>query len=45
MPFAGYKNFDECLKKNRGKNNPKAYCATIMRAVERKHNKKKKVKK
>lgn len=34
MPFAGYKNFDACVRANRSKKNPKAYCATIMRAVE-----------
>ena len=36
MPFAGYKNFDACVAANTGKKNPKAYCATIMRAVENK---------
>lgn len=34
MPFAGYKNFDECVAKNSEKSDPKAYCATIMRKVE-----------
>lgn len=34
MPFAGYKNFADCVKKNSGKGDPKAYCATIMRAAE-----------
>ena len=29
-----YKNFQDCLKKNKGKRDPKAYCATIMRKVE-----------
>lgn len=39
MPFAGYKNFQSCIDKNRDKKDPKAYCATIMRAVEGKHSK------
>lgn len=34
MPFAGYKDFDDCVAKNRDKRDPKAYCATIMRQVE-----------
>jgi len=34
MPFAGYSNFDECVRKNKDKNDPEAYCATIMRQVE-----------
>lgn len=34
MPFAGYKNFAACVRANRSKKNPQAYCATIMRAVE-----------
>lgn len=34
MPFAGYKDFDECVVKNRDKSDPKAYCASIMRKVE-----------
>jgi len=34
MPFAGYKNFDDCVRKNQDKKDPKGYCATIMRKVE-----------
>jgi len=34
MPFAGYKNFKECERKNVDKDDPGAYCATIMRKVE-----------
>lgn len=34
MPFAGYRDFDDCVRKNRDKNDPEAYCATIMRQVE-----------
>ena len=34
MPFAGYKDFNDCVAKNSSKDNPKAYCATIMRKVE-----------
>jgi len=33
-PFAGYKDFDDCVRKNSDKSNPKAYCAEIMRKVE-----------
>lgn len=33
-PFAGYKNFKDCVEHNRDKKDPEAYCATIMRAVE-----------
>lgn len=35
MPFAGYKDFDDCVAKNRDKRDPKAYCAEIMRKVEK----------
>jgi len=34
MPFAGYKDFDDCVSKNSDKSDPKAYCATIMRKTE-----------
>lgn len=34
MPFAGYKDFDDCVEKNKDKKDPEAYCATIMRKVE-----------
>jgi hypothetical protein len=34
MPFAGYKNFNACVKANKGKKNAEAYCASIMTAVE-----------
>ncbi|MFA5412785.1 MAG: hypothetical protein WC350_05570 [Candidatus Micrarchaeia archaeon] len=34
-PFAGYKDFDDCVAKNPEKENPQAYCATIMRSVEK----------
>jgi hypothetical protein len=33
-PFAGYSNFDDCVRKNNGKSDPEAYCASIMRKVE-----------
>lgn len=35
MPFAGYANFDACVAANSDKDDPEAYCATIMRAVEK----------
>lgn len=34
MPFAGYKDFDACVRANSDKSDPEAYCATIMRKVE-----------
>lgn len=34
MPFAGYKNFAACVSANRDKNDPEAYCGSIMHAVE-----------
>lgn len=34
MPFAGYKNFNDCVRQNKHKENAKAYCASIMHAVE-----------
>lgn len=34
MPFADYKNFADCVAKNKGKTgDPKAYCASIARKV------------
>jgi hypothetical protein len=33
-PFAGYADFADCVAKNSDKDDPKAYCATIMRNVE-----------
>ena len=41
MPFAGYKNFQDCVNKNKNKKNPQAYCSSIMRQVEKKKTKKK----
>lgn len=29
MPFSGYENFDDCISKNRDKQNPEAYCSKI----------------
>jgi len=39
MPFAGYKNFKECVSENQDKGDPEAYCAVIMRKVEGKEEK------
>lgn len=33
-PFAGYANFEDCVAQNSDKENPQAYCAAIMQAVE-----------
>ena len=35
MPFADYKNFADCVKKNQDKDDPEAYCAEIKRKVEK----------
>lgn len=29
MPFGPYKDFADCVKKNKGKKNPRAYCAAV----------------
>ena len=34
MPFAGFKNFKDCVAKNQDKGNPQAFCASIQRKVE-----------
>lgn len=34
MPFAGYRDFADCVAKNRDKRDPEAYCASIQRQVE-----------
>jgi len=34
MPLAGYKDFDECVRKNSDKEDPKAYCGAIKHKVE-----------
>jgi len=35
MPFADYEDFDACVLANGDKDDPKGYCAAIMRAVEK----------
>jgi len=35
MPFAGYKDFDECVSKNSDKEDPAAYCAAIQQKAEK----------
>lgn len=42
MPFAGYKNFDECVSANSDKKDASAYCSVIMRSVEKGKGKKNK---
>lgn len=34
MPFAGYRDFADCVKRNQDKRDPEAYCAAIMRKIE-----------
>lgn len=29
MPFAGYKDFKDCVSQNKDQDNPEAYCATV----------------
>lgn len=33
-PFAGYTDFEDCVRQNKDKDDPKAYCATIISQVE-----------
>jgi len=35
LPFAGYQDFQDCVKRNAEKDDPSAYCGTIQRAVEK----------
>jgi len=35
VPFAGYKDFADCVAKNQDKGDPEAYCAVIQRQVEK----------
>lgn len=34
MPFAGYSSFDDCVSKNRDKDDPEAYCGSIKHKTE-----------
>lgn len=34
MPFGGYQDFSDCVRKNQHKKNPEAYCASIMHQIE-----------
>lgn len=34
MPFAGYKDFEDCKSKNRDKRDPDAYCGSIKHNTE-----------
>jgi len=34
LPFAGYKDFADCVRKNQDKGNPEAYCGAIKHQVE-----------
>lgn len=35
MPFADYKDFDDCVRKNQDKKDPKAFCAWLERKVKK----------
>lgn len=34
MPMGQYKNWDDCISKNKDKNNPEAYCGYIKNKIE-----------
>ena len=34
MPFGTYKDFSDCVNKNKDKDDPKAYCAAIQKKAE-----------
>ena len=34
MPFADYKDFADCVSKNKDKDNPEAYCTAIQKQAE-----------
>lgn len=40
MPFGDYKDFADCVAKNKDKDNPKAYCADIERTIEKRRKEK-----
>ena len=33
MPFGPYKDFKDCVAKNRDKKNPRAYCAEVHKKI------------
>jgi hypothetical protein len=35
VPFAGYRDFADCVAKNRDKKDPDAYCAEVQRRSEK----------
>jgi len=39
MPFAGYEDFESCVRQNQDAADPNAYCAAIQRQVEYEDNK------
>lgn len=41
MPFGKYADFEMCVRENKDKRKPAAYCAVIMRSIEGKHKKRK----
>lgn len=34
MPFAGYTDFADCVRKNQDKDDPEAYCAYVQREAK-----------
>jgi len=41
MPFAGYEDFAECVRKNKDKEDPEAYCGAIENKIKKARKKKK----
>jgi hypothetical protein len=40
MPFGKYRDFQDCVNKNKDKDNPEAYCAVIERTIRKRRVKK-----
>jgi len=40
MPFGQYKDFKDCINKNRDKQDPEAYCAAIENTIKQRRAKK-----
>jgi hypothetical protein len=35
MPFGSYRDFSDCVSRNKDKASPEGYCANIMRQIEK----------
>ncbi len=45
MPFGPYASFDDCVRKNKDKRNPRGYCAEVERKIKERRKRKAKSKK